>query len=178
MKLGVRLTAVGATLLMSAAGVLSTAPAASATTPVIIGARVCLTQDDWHFGNTLGITPTLSNPVTANYSADCLVQAGVTTAPPFLVTSARATYTGTTNYNLIGDCIVAALVGGSATVGGGILVGGIVSVTAGTSLGTFNNVAVKVLPPDTTTSDICSVNDTLSLAPLYNGITVGTVNAV
>jgi hypothetical protein len=170
---------------MSAAGVLGTAPAAHAATPVIVGARVCLTQDDWHFANTLGITPTLANAVTANYSADCYVQAGVTLTPPFLVTSARATYTGTTHYNLVGDCVLAVLTNSAPSpndlVSAGLLIGGTVSVTVGVQnpqVGTFNNVAVKVLPPNTATSDICSVNDTQSLAPLYNGITVGTVNSI
>jgi hypothetical protein len=172
MKLGVRLTAVGAALL-SAVAAGASAPSANAV-PVIIGARVCITADDWHFAPRLGITPFLGGGVTANYSADCYVQAGVTTAPPFLVTSARATYTGTQHYTYNGDCVLAVLTGGTATVGAGILIGGIVSVTAGSDLGTFNNVAVKVLVPDAATgSDICSEQDANGL-----GVTVGTVNNV
>jgi hypothetical protein len=169
MKVRVRLTALASAVLLSAAGIAMTAQPANAA--IIVGARVCLTSDTWTFTPQLGITPVLGGTAVGAYTANCPLEVGVQATPPFLVTGTQGPYVGSTTYNYYGDCVLAALLGGSATVGGGIIIGGIVTVTAGTSAGTFNNVAVKVLLPDASKgSDICSEADANGL-----GVTVGTL---
>lgn len=169
MKLGVRLTALTAVLL-SAVGVGATSQPASAAT--LVGARVCATSDHWSFTPRLSITPVFGGNATGDYTATCPFAVGATLAPPFVVPGPRGPFAGFTSNSYYGDCVAAALLSGSgAGVGAGVVVGGVVSATASSNLATYNNVAVTVLVPDTSTgSDMCSEADANGL-----GVTVDTL---
>jgi len=163
--------------LVATAALSVSVPAAEAAP--IAGVRVCTTQEDWTFTPPLTISPALLGPtgIGISYTAYCPVRYEVDPfTPPFIFTSTQ-NYPMGQSYSYVGNCVLAALTGGSAAVGGGILVGGIVAVTVGAggvANPTFNNVSVKVLVPS---PDVCSEStaSTVNIGQLGSAVTVGTL---